>query len=83
MSGLALQFGVKEYPVRGGTIRAYSVAKAVADCFKFRNKVGTDGALEALIECRRLRKVSMDDVWAAAKVRRVANVMRPYLAVLQ
>lgn len=83
MSGLALRFGVKEYPVRGGTIRAYSVAKTVADCFKFRNKVGTDVALEALKECRRLRKASMDNLWAAAKVCRVANVMRPYLELLQ
>ena len=82
MSGLALRFGVKEYPVRGGTIRAYSVAKTVADCFKFRNKVGTDVALEALKECRRLRKASMDDLWAAAKICRVANVMRPYLESL-
>ncbi len=83
MSGVALQFGVKEYPVRGGTVRAFSVAKTVADCFKFRNKVGTDVALEALRECRRLRKASMDDLWAAAKVCRVANIMRPYLESLQ
>ncbi len=83
MSGLALQFGVKEYPVRGGTVRAFSVAKTVADCFKFRNKVGTDVALESLKECRRLRKASMDDLWAAAKVCRVANIMRPYLESLQ
>jgi len=83
MSGLALQFGLKEYPVRGGTVRAYSVAKTVADCFKFRNKVGIDVALEALKECRRLRRASMDDLWAAAKVCRVANVMRPYLESLQ
>jgi predicted transcriptional regulator of viral defense system len=82
MSGVAFQFGVKEYPVRGGTVRAYSVAKTVADCFKFRNKVGTDVALEALRECRRLKKASMDDLWAAAKICRVANVMRPYLESL-
>lgn len=79
MSGAALDFGVREYPVRGGTLKVYTPAKTVADCFKFRNKIGTDVALEALRECRRLKKASMDELWAAAKVCRVANIMRPYL----
>jgi predicted transcriptional regulator of viral defense system len=79
MSGPAIHFGVKEYPVRGGTLKVYTPAKTVADCFKFRNKIGTDVALEALKECRRLKKASMDELWAAAKVCRVANVMRPYM----
>jgi predicted transcriptional regulator of viral defense system len=82
MSGPALHFGVKEYPVRGGTLKVYTPAKTVADCFKFRNKIGTDVALEALRECRRLKKASMDELWAAAKVCRVANIMRPYLESL-
>jgi predicted transcriptional regulator of viral defense system len=82
MSGPAIRFGVKEYPVRGGTLKVYTPAKTVADCFKFRNKIGTDVALEALRECRRLKKASMDEIWAAAKVCRVANVMRPYLESL-
>jgi predicted transcriptional regulator of viral defense system len=82
MSGPALYFGVKEYPVRGGTLKVYTPAKTVADCFKFRNKIGTDVALEALRECRHLKKASMDELWAAAKVCRVANVMRPYLESL-
>jgi hypothetical protein len=79
MSGAALHFGVKEYPVRRASLKVYTPAKTVADCFKFRNKIGTDVALEALRECRRLKMASMDDLWAAAKVCRVANVMRPYL----
>jgi predicted transcriptional regulator of viral defense system len=79
MSGPAIRFGVKEYPVRGGTLKVYTPAKTVADCFKFRNKIGTDVALEALRECRRLKKASIDEIWAAAKVCRVANVMRPYM----
>ena len=82
MSGPALRFGVKEYTVRGATLKVYTPAKTVADCFKFRNKIGTDVALEALRECRRLKKASMDELWAAAKVCRVANVMRPYLESL-
>jgi predicted transcriptional regulator of viral defense system len=82
MSGRALRFGVKEYPVRGASLKVYTAAKTVADCFKFRNKMGTDIALEALRECRRLRKATMDELWVAAKVCRVANVMRPYMEFL-
>jgi predicted transcriptional regulator of viral defense system len=82
MSGRAMHFGVKEYPVRGGALKVYTPAKTVADCFKFRHKIGTDVALEALRECRRLKKASMDEIWAAAKVCRVANVMRPYMESL-
>jgi predicted transcriptional regulator of viral defense system len=82
MSGRALRFGVKEYPVHGATLKVYTPAKTVADCFKFRNKIGTDIALEALRECRRLRKATMDALWAAAKICRVASVMRPYLESL-
>ena len=82
MSGRALRFGVKEYPVRGATLKVYTPAKTVADCFKFRNKIGTDIALEALRECRRLRKATMDALWAAGKICRVASVMRPYLESL-
>jgi hypothetical protein len=82
MSGAALHFGVKEYPIRGASLKVYTPAKTVADCFKFRNKIGMDVALEALRECRRLKKASIDDLWAAAKVCRVANIMRPYLESL-
>lgn len=73
MSGTALHFGVKEYPVHGGTLKIYTPAKTVADCFKFGNKIGMDVALEALRESRRLKRASMDELWAAAKVCRVAN----------
>jgi predicted transcriptional regulator of viral defense system len=82
MSGPALHVGVKEYPVQGGTVKVYTPAKTVADCFKFRNKIGMDVALEALRECRRLKKAPMDELWSAAKVCRIANVMRPYLESL-
>jgi predicted transcriptional regulator of viral defense system len=82
MSGLALHFGVKEHTVSGATLRIFSPAKTVADCFKFRNKIGLDVAIEALKESRRLKKASMDELWAAAKICRVANVMRPYLESL-
>jgi predicted transcriptional regulator of viral defense system len=82
MSGAAHQFGVKEHKVSGAALRVFSPAKTVADCFKFRNKIGLAVAIEALKECRRTKKATMDDLWAAAKICRVANVMRPYLESL-
>jgi len=59
-----------------------SVAKTVADCFKFRNKIGLDIALEALRDAWRQKKVTMDDLWESAQLCRVNNVMRPYLESL-
>jgi len=82
MSGPTLRFGVKEYASSGATLRVFSPAKTVADCFKFRNKIGLDVAIEALRESRRTKKATMDELWAAAKVCRVTNVMRPYLESL-
>lgn len=77
-SGNALTFGVQEHIVEGVTIRVTSPAKTVADCFKFRNKIGLDVAIEALREYRR-KRLSIDEVSKAAKVCRVSRVMRPYL----
>lgn len=82
-SGDALRFGVQEKQITGGTIRVYSPAKTVADCFKFRNKIGLDVALEALRDGYRQKKATMNELFAAAKVCRVANVMRPYLESLR
>ncbi|MBU3725331.1 MAG: transcriptional regulator [Burkholderiaceae bacterium] len=59
-----------------------SIAKTIADCFKFRNKIGLDVALEALRDAWQKQKVTMDELWAAAGDCRVANVMRPYLESL-
>jgi len=81
-SGRALDFGVHERQVTGGTIRVYSPAKTVADCFKFRHKIGIDVAMEALRDAYRQKKVSMNELFEAAKVCRVANVMKPYLESL-
>ena len=64
-------------------LRVYSVAKTVADCFKHRNKIGLDVALEALKDARAKKKASADDLWRFAKICRVANVMRPYLEVVE
>ncbi len=78
-SAESLAVGVEQRKVEGATLRVTSVAKTVADCFKFRNKIGLDVALEALREARRSKKVSADELWRYARVNRVANVMRPYL----
>ena len=71
--------GIETFIEAGSTIRVYSLEKTIADCFKFRNKIGLDVALEALRDCWRKRLVTMDGLWKYAKVCRVANVMRPYL----
>ncbi|MDP1607466.1 MAG: AbiEi antitoxin N-terminal domain-containing protein [Rhodocyclaceae bacterium] len=78
-SGDALSDGVEEHVVEGVTVRVTSVAKTVADCFKYRNKIGLDVALEALREAWNSKRVKMDELWHCAQVCRVANVMRPYL----
>jgi len=81
-SGAAFTEGVEEHVVDGVTVRVTSVAKTVADCFKYRNKIGLDVALEALREAWHGKRMTSDDIWHYAKVCRVANVMRPYLESL-
>lgn len=78
-SGPAQAEGVEEHTVDGVTVRVYSVGKTVADCFKYRNKIGLDVALEALRECRREKRATNYELWRYAKVCRVADVMRPYM----
>ncbi len=69
-----------ETHVRDGVrLHVYGVAKTVADCFKHRNKIGMDVALEALKDARAQGRASFDELWRSAKVCRVANVMRPYM----
>lgn len=78
----ALEAGVNKYEIEGVAVRVYIPAKTVADCFKYRNKIGLDVAIEALRECLRSRRCTMDDLWQYAKICRVQNVMRPYLESL-
>ncbi|MGB5107792.1 MAG: type IV toxin-antitoxin system AbiEi family antitoxin domain-containing protein [Candidatus Zixiibacteriota bacterium] len=78
-SGQALTSGVEQHTIEGVTVRVYDPAKTVADCFKFRNKIGLDVAIEALRDCHRTSKCTMDDLWKYAKICRVANIMKPYL----
>ena len=78
-SGASREYGIEKRKLEGVTISVYSAAKTVADCFKYRNKIGLDVAIEALRDCRSSRKATIDQIWQAAKVCRMANVMRPYL----
>lgn len=78
-SAASLSHGIEIKEVDGVDLRLTNPAKTVADCFKFRNKIGLDVALEALRDARREGKATADDLWHYATVNRVANVMRPYL----
>jgi predicted transcriptional regulator of viral defense system len=82
ITGRAFSFGVDKHEVDRIPVKIYNPAKTVADCFKFRTKVGLDVAMEALRETWRNRKATMDELWEAAKICRVANVMRPYLEAI-
>jgi predicted transcriptional regulator of viral defense system len=83
MSGDAYSEGVETAERDGVKLRVYGIAKTVADCFKHRNKIGLDVALEALKEARAQRRASADELWRYAKLCRVANVMRPYLEAVE
>ena len=77
-SGAALTEGVITHDASGAMVRVYDAAKTVADCFKYRNKIGLDIAIEALREYHRQRR-SMDALWRYAEICRVSKVIRPYL----
>jgi predicted transcriptional regulator of viral defense system len=82
ISGAALDHGVMNAASGKTTLRVTTAAKTVADCFKFRRKLGLDMAVEALREGWRERKFTMADLAAAARVCRVSRVMQPYLEML-
>lgn len=81
-SGEAFTAGVETHQVEGVGVRVYNPAKTVADCFKYRNKIGLDVAMEALRDCWRKKLATSDELWRYAEVCRVARVMRPYLELL-
>jgi len=80
--GRCLTQGIETVDVAGVSVRVFCVAKTVADCFKFRNKVGLDVALEALREAWHGKWMTMDELWHYAQICRVANVIRPYIEAL-
>jgi predicted transcriptional regulator of viral defense system len=81
-SGAALQRGVGSHEIDGVTVNVTHPARTVVDCFAYRNKVGLDVALEALRDCFRKKKATVDEITRAAEDRRMRNVMRPYLEAI-
>lgn len=78
-TGNAYSEGIETHCIDKISLNVYSIAKTIADCFKYRNKIGIDVALEALKQARQENRVSASELWHYAKVCRVSNVMRPYL----
>lgn len=81
-SAEAFGAGVEEHVRDRVPLRVYGVARTVADCFKHRNKIGLDVALEALRDALKQKKTTVDELWRYARICRVANVMRPYLEAM-
>lgn len=79
VSTAVFDLGIEEHCIEGHTVRIYSLARTVADCFRFRNKVGLDVALEALTEAWRSKRLKLNELNRIAKKLRVQRVMRPYL----
>lgn len=82
VSGPALHFGIQEHIIDGVLVRIYSPAKTIADCFKFRNKIGLRVAIQALKELHRTRLATVDEVFEAAAICRVDKIIRPYVEAI-
>lgn len=82
-SGKAFTAGVEEHLISGREVRVYSIEKTIVDCFKYRNKVGLDVAIEALKDAWSSKKINVDLLWKHAKICRVTNIIRPYIETLQ
>ena len=82
LSGASLTEGIEKHKVEGVPIRVYSVAKTVADCFKFRNKIGLDVAIEALKDSLGQKKATINEIYRYARICRVSKVIRPYMEAL-
>lgn len=79
VSTAVFDLGIEEHRIAGQIVRIYGVARTVADCFRFRNKVGLDVALEALTDAWRSKRLKLDELNRIAKKLRVQRVMQPYL----
>ena len=74
--------GIERHRLEGHVVRVYSLARTVADCFRFRNTIGLDVALEALKEAWRSGRLNLDELHRVAKQLRVNRVMQPYLETI-
>ena len=82
MADAAFQAGIEEHSMAGTQIRVYGVAKTVADCFKYRNRIGLDIAVEALQEVVRARRATPSEIMQFARVDKIESVIAPYLTAL-
>lgn len=82
MTGAAYTEGIETHSIEGIPLRAYCPEKTVVDCFKFRNKIGIDVAVEALRLARERKRVTPRALLQYARLCRVERVMRPYLEAL-
>ncbi|MEL7363472.1 MAG: type IV toxin-antitoxin system AbiEi family antitoxin domain-containing protein [Bacteroidota bacterium] len=82
MSGPSFTEGIEKLDVEGVVVPVFGAAKTVADCFKFRRRVGLDVAIEALKDYRRSDGFDAEALWHYAEVCRVTTVMRPYLEAI-
>ncbi len=83
LTGPALHEGVEVHDIEGVKVRVFCAAKTIADCFKFRNKIGIDIAVEALRDYRVIHPKGLDGVWRFAEVNRMVRVLEPYLESLR
>ncbi len=82
-SGPALEVGVEKRQIGEREVRITTPARTVADCFKYRNKIGLDVALEALRDYLARHRGGADELWRYARLTRVARVMQPYLEAVR
>ena len=81
-TGRAFTEGVESYNLDGVTVRTYSLEKTLADCFKFRKKIGLDTAVEALRLYRERKSIKVNDLMHYAAICRVEKIIRPYLEAI-
>jgi len=82
-SGCAYSEGIQVVTVDRVELRLYSPAKTVVDCFKHRNKIGLDVALEALKESLKQKKATRDEIYFYAKMMHVKKMIRPYIEAME
>jgi len=81
-SGRSFSEGIVKEKIDSVPVRVYSIEKTLADCFKYRNKIGIDVAIEALEHYRSEKKVNVEKIVRFARINRVATIMQPYLEAI-
>lgn len=81
-TGNAFSFGIEKHNIEGTEVCVYTPAKTVADCFKYRNKIGLDVAMEALQDCWNTKLFTIDELWTAVKICRIEKIIQPYVEML-